>query len=451
MNNSSRKVSIAVVLALLALVISWKSALWAQTFNSGSTGADGAFNPTCPVGQTSCTVTVTLPANGIFNFTTINIANGIIVKFTRNTLNTPVIMLASGDVTIQGVIDVSGQNAGGSVLGVAYPGRGGPGGYDGGLGGRAGTFLLSVNGSPGLGPGGGMGGDASAVNTCEKSGKGASYRTWGSNPCNGSLTNNGGTAPYGVHTLYPIVGGSGGGGGAGNATLDGGGGGGGGGAILIASSAKITFQQLSGSMGVIRAQSGGGYSCTSVVCANAGNTGSGGAIRVVANQIVVGSNYDPFNVNPFSLSQNCATNGSTFISCFNGGRVRLEAFTLDWGLTIPEYSRGLPGPLVFPTLKIASIGGVAAPSDTVGTFVDSTDVILDPSLSNPITVNLAASNVPLGTVVQLTVVSEAVVAPVTVLSTPLAGTLLASTATASVTLPPGASVITVTATFAAAP
>ncbi len=39
----------------------------AGTFNSGSTGADGAFNPTCT--PTPCTVTVALPASGIFNFT----------------------------------------------------------------------------------------------------------------------------------------------------------------------------------------------------------------------------------------------------------------------------------------------------------------------------------------------------------------------------------------------
>ena len=36
----------------------------AQTFNSCSTGADGAFNP-------SANTTLTLPSNGVFNFTTV--------------------------------------------------------------------------------------------------------------------------------------------------------------------------------------------------------------------------------------------------------------------------------------------------------------------------------------------------------------------------------------------
>src|SRR2546426_1003989 len=61
----------------------------AQTFNSGSTGADGPFNPTA-------NTTLALPPNGVFNFTTINIPSGVTVRFTRNATNTPVTMLASG-------------------------------------------------------------------------------------------------------------------------------------------------------------------------------------------------------------------------------------------------------------------------------------------------------------------------------------------------------------------
>src|SRR5262245_3191512 len=71
-------------------------------FSSGSTGADGAFNP-------ASNVTVTLPANGVFNYTTINIPSGVTVKFTRNAANTPVTLLAQGDVVITGTIDISGS------------------------------------------------------------------------------------------------------------------------------------------------------------------------------------------------------------------------------------------------------------------------------------------------------------------------------------------------------
>src|SRR5947207_5749504 len=77
----------------------------AQTFNSGSTGADGAFSPTS-------TTTVALPATGVFNYTTVNIPTGVTVRFTRNPSNTPVTILASGDVTIAGAIDVGGVAGG---------------------------------------------------------------------------------------------------------------------------------------------------------------------------------------------------------------------------------------------------------------------------------------------------------------------------------------------------
>ena len=60
-----------------------------------------------------------------------------------------------------------------------------------------------------------------------------------------------------------------------------------------------------------------------------------------------------------------------------------------------------------------------------------------------------ANNVPLGTALAISVVTEGVATRATFNSTPLAGTLTASTATASVTLPPGTSVLTATATFVA--
>ncbi|MFN8000558.1 MAG: hypothetical protein U0X75_06020 [Acidobacteriota bacterium] len=70
-------------------------------FNSGSTGADGAFNPT----QSQ---QIQLPESGVFNYTTVNIPVGVLITYKRNSRNTPVTILASGNVTISGVIDVSG-------------------------------------------------------------------------------------------------------------------------------------------------------------------------------------------------------------------------------------------------------------------------------------------------------------------------------------------------------
>src|SRR6266404_5987633 len=85
-------------------------------FSSGSTGADGPLNVTS-------NMTLNLPANGIFNLTTINVASGATLTFNRNVLNTPVYLLATSNVTITGTIDVSGK-----TVTFGKGGEGGPGG-----------------------------------------------------------------------------------------------------------------------------------------------------------------------------------------------------------------------------------------------------------------------------------------------------------------------------------
>ena len=62
-------------LTVVPLAICWVAAgmidpALAQTFNSGSTSADGAFTPTT-------SVTLTLPPTGIFNFTSVTIPSGV--------------------------------------------------------------------------------------------------------------------------------------------------------------------------------------------------------------------------------------------------------------------------------------------------------------------------------------------------------------------------------------
>jgi hypothetical protein len=212
----------------------------AQPFDAGSTGADG------PLNITSNTV-LALPTNGIFHFTTIHVAAGTTLTFTRNSLNTPVHLLAVSNVTINGTIDVSGQ-FGNSTAG----GRGGPGGFDGGMPG------LDANTPPGAGygPGAGRGG----AQCCGISSAGAG----GYSGAGGQTTTNKGAA-YGSPLLMPLAGGSGGGGYAGNPGV---GGGGGGGAILIASSTRIDINNPGR---VLANGSGGCY-----------NDGSGGAIRLLA-------------------------------------------------------------------------------------------------------------------------------------------------------------------------
>src|SRR6185436_14878713 len=220
-------------------------------FDAGSTGADGPLNVTV-------NTTLNMPSNGVFNFTTINVAVGQTLSFNRNALNTPVYLLATSNVTVNGIIDVSGGTGG-----ALAPGRGGPGGFDGGYPG------LDANTPPGggMGPGGAPGGSP----CCAASSAGAGgYATQGGTA---QSTNRGAT--YGSPLLIPLVGGSGGGGQS-AATIWGGGGGGG--AILIGSNTRIDVN----SSGAVRAN--GGQTCIG----GAANGGSGGALRLVA-PLVTGS------------------------------------------------------------------------------------------------------------------------------------------------------------------
>ncbi len=175
-------------LLLGALLVLAPALAAGQSFSSGSTGADGPFAPTS-------NVTLPLPPSGVFHFTTISIPSTVTVRFTKNAANTPVVLLATGSVVINGLLEVNGADA------TAYgrPGIGGPGGFHGGAGADG---LTSATGSYGLGPGGGGPGTGSTTAP-----GGGGYAT----PGGGSL---GGPA-YGSPAIRPILGGSGGGGGGG--------------------------------------------------------------------------------------------------------------------------------------------------------------------------------------------------------------------------------------------
>src|SRR3990172_8963690 len=153
--TGSRCVAIlAFTVVLTAITVGGGHAI-AQTFSSGSTGADGAFNPTT-------NTTPALPPNGVFNFTTINTPAGITVTFTRNATNTPVTLLASGNVILAGTINLNGGAGGNAATGTSIApngGAGGPGSFNGGDGADG---VASTTGGAGLGPGGGGSG---AINT----------------------------------------------------------------------------------------------------------------------------------------------------------------------------------------------------------------------------------------------------------------------------------------------
>ena len=91
------------------------------------------------------------------------------------------------------------------------------------------------------------------------------------------------------------------------------------------------------------------------------------------------------------------------------------------------------------------VAGVTTPATPSASF-SSPDITLPASTTNPVTVAVAASNVPPGTPVTVTAVG--LVGPTSSASASLTGTLVASTASVSLTIPTNEpSVISASATF----
>jgi hypothetical protein len=413
----------ATTLIVLASTLA-ASAAGAQTFTSGSTGADGPFTPTA-------SVELALPASGTYNFTTINIPAGVTVSFktARGVRQAPVTMLATGNVVIAGTISVVGVNQGlggnggsGTQL-ASNAGVGGPGGFDGGTG------ATNGGGGSGLGPGGGQGGVPASPPPPATPTVPAVPAGGAGHVAPGSGT--GGGAPYGTSRVVPLVGGSGGGGGAAPSFgVTGAGGGGGGGAIVIASSGTIT---LSGS---INASGGSGGAAS--FGAGPGAGGSGGSVRLVANSI---AGAGTINVS-----------GGAGVSSGSPGRIRIEAFTnnatLNVGGLASSLSVGQPTTVALSgiALRIVSVAGVPAPTAPTGSYT-TPDIVLPPETPIPVAVVLDASNIPPGTTIAVTATPQT--APTTTaISTPLAGSLASSTATASLAISATqASVLSASASF----
>lgn len=325
--------------------------------------------------------------DGIWNFTNINIPAGVELIFIKNQRNTPVVWLASGDVTIAGTVNCNGA-AGAANINPGNEAPGGPGGFSGGLGGQSFEVSGSFAGTPGQGPGGGFPGTTSGQN----GGRGGFGTPGGNLQLDGPA--------YGNRLLIPIIGGSGGGGGASNASSNGGNGGGGGGAILIASSGNIV---LNGTIIADGGQSGSG--------ASIGGRGSGGAIRLVANRI----------------------EGAGSLFARPNGRIRTEAFYVQIRGEIQPVNTAAPPIAVNladqATIRIMEIAGQVVPADPSGN-TNSPDVIF----SNPgdITVRVATTNIPVGTVLTIQVTASGQI--IRVNSTPVAAD---GSAQAVLTVPAG--------------
>jgi hypothetical protein len=255
-----------------------------------SDGSDGAFHPIHDI-------TLDLPADGIFDFTSIDIPNGVTVRFRRNDDNTPVFLRAVGAVSIAGVVDVS---AGGvSLADLADPGlgyirpattsTGGPGAGSGGVAGFGDTTCAGVDcrdAGPGSGSSGGLAGITpthSGVKVFGDAGGGGGMATPGDTAVR--YTSGAAGAPA-VPFPSPFEGGSGGGGGSGwyffGVQLAGGAGGGGGGALSISTPDTITVAgsllALGGNGGWAFANAGGQ--------GGPGGGGTGGSIALVGGTSV---------------------------------------------------------------------------------------------------------------------------------------------------------------------
>lgn len=371
-------------------------------------------------------IEIPLPPDGVVVFDSIDVDRttsrgcSAHVTFSRNAANTPVTLLVKGNVTVRsgGRITVNGFPGGaGTNGGAGQPGLGGLGGFAGGEGAYRIVNFANIGGN-GVGPGGGLGGTVSP----------ATFAAGG--------------VFVGVPELRPLLGGSGGGGGRSSADTAGhaaGGGGGGGGAILIAANGTIDIQ--SGGQILAEGASGGDR----IGVGTAGGGGSGGAIRLLANRIQ-------------GSGQVFARGGSQTSCCgFDGlaggpGRIRMEAIfnTFAADNTNPVAVRApAPGPLVnpiTPTVRITGIDGVVTPVDPIG-FRNQVDMLVD--APGVIQIDLATTDVPVGTDVEVKVKPKVGGPPVAQLVTLVAGRCVsgACSADADFDLPAGAYIVEARATF----
>jgi hypothetical protein len=412
----------------------------------------GVTYPALAPASGSGTVFVGLPPDGVLKYSTVSIPNGVTVKFNRNVPSTPVVMLVQGSISIAGIIDVSGGeapgagNAGtGNLADDGEPGRGGPGGYDGGRGGPLGSFW----GGAGLGPGGGGPGYFVPCNVTyyAVSGAGGGFsalgETAGPNPlnCAGQIIQRPTQgATYGSSQLLPLIGGSGGGGGAGGYNFGGAGGGGGGGAILIAASGALTLTNT----GQILANGGKGGGVGGTGVGGPGGGGSGGAIRLVATSMTISGQLralqGDYGRHEFDSGTQVYQGGRGSL-----GRIRLEADTVPPVTGSPQATTGTPGALVIaglPTLRIARVAGVDVPPVPTG----NRDVLLPADTQNPVTVEFQTTGVPAGNTVVL-VVTPGNAPPFSKRSPALVGDSVNASASVTVDLPGGHSVLSANTTY----
>lgn len=266
----------------------------------------------------------------VFKYSSVSVASGVTLTFTNHPSRAPVVWLVSGDVTIDGTVSVNGSNYA-TAPALAVPG---PGGFRGGTG----DFSVGVGDGAGFGPGGG-----------NRQARGGSYAT--------------GPLPYGNPSLIPLIGGCGGSGPDRGSSI---GGGAGAGALLIACAQTVTID------GSVTANGGAG---AAYYFSDSTGGGSGGGIRVVCDTLAGAGNIR-------ALAGSGGRNAAAGL-----GRIRIERVANTSTLApVPDPSvvpltlgstALLWPPSDAPTVKILTIGGVAAPNDPRAAFgMEGADVAL---------------------------------------------------------------------------
>ncbi len=342
---------------------------------------DSAVEATWPAGTVRSGVTITIPLSddGVLIFDSFLVydipgsTTNAVINFQHNPANTVVTLLVSGDLTIvagnridlNGVVGTRGSNA---INGIG--GLGGPGGFRGGDGAYQ-LVNFQNDGGAGLGP---AGGDGATLDPIVASQVGQFV---------------------GIPELLPMIGGSGGGGGrSDNVDLgcSGGGGGGGGGGLFVAVNGTASID------GSINANGANGGLYYLSGCSSSGAAGSGGSVRVIADTLTGGGTVN-------------ALRGSTTASY---GAIRLEAFTntLPGSNTTPVATRvPAPGPLANPITSSVAITSVAGEvisqvngellSELPQGWMGEVDILLP--APGTVAVDVASSEVPEGTTVDVTV------------------------------------------------
>lgn len=422
-NNRYRGAALAALAA--SGILGFETIARAQTFNSGSSGADGAFDL---AGTTSGTIVEFNPAvlrvnkdpNGplldpehdnVFHFTTINVPTGVTVHFSSKYSKGPVYWLASGAVTIAGKLEMNGDSGTdyNRTIAARTPSNPGPGGFPGGVGGYTGTDLFGYP-QAGFGPAGGLAWPNAPL--CCFRGQGGRNSS--------------------TKFLVPLIGGSGGGGGGTDVyAYLGSGAGAGGGAILIASSVSVSLT------GTIESRGGhSGYGSSNSGCPNYyGGGGAGGSIRIAAPIVQGGGTIETLYGYP---NRGTCGDGNAIGSV---GITRIEAFQHNWtfALNNTTYYTGSPVSTFVPTtppptLEVTAVNNQSVAPNPTGSF-DLADVTINNS--GPVDVVIHGHYVPLGTKPTLYLISLEGKDQIVDATTGLAGTIQDSTATISVTLPTG--------------